>query len=329
MPLDLHTLPKFRDGWGYLYVEHCRVEQDAKAIAIFDAEGVVAVPCASLAVLMLGPGTNITHAAIRTLATNGCLVVWCGEGGVRFYGVGMGETRRADNLYHQASMWADPTRHMMVVRRMYEMRFPDRLPAGLTLKQIRGMEGARVRDAYARTSRETNVPWTGRSYRRDRWETADPVNRALSAANACLYGLCYAGVLSAGFSPALGFIHTGLQSSFVLDIADLYKAETTVPAAFRTVAESEQDVERRVRYQCRDLFNETRLLERVIPDIEYALFYEKKKRPPRPDADGAVIHPGELWDLTGEVAAGVNYAQEDLLQDDSNHAGEGAGEPAR
>ena len=310
MPFDLHSLPKFRDGWGYLYVEHCRVEQEAKAIAILDAEGKVPVPCASLAVLMLGPGTNITHAAVRALAENGCLVLWCGEGGVRFYGLGIGETRRADNTYHQARIWAEPTKHMMVVRRLYEMRFPGKLPPGLTLKQIRGMEGVRVREAYARASRETGVAWAGRSYRRDKWAAADPINRALSAANACLYGLCHAGVLSAGFSAALGFIHTGLQTSFVFDVADLYKAETTVPAAFRTVAEGGNDIERRVRLTCRDLFTEYRLLEKVVPDVEYALFFENKKRPPKPDADGAVTPAGEVWDPGGEVDAGVTYAAE-------------------
>jgi CRISPR-associated protein Cas1 len=322
MPIDLHTLPKFRDGWGYLYVEHCRIEQEAKAVAVFDVEGKVPVPCAALAVLMLGPGTNITHAAVRALAENGCLVIWCGEGGVRFYGLGIGETRRADNFYHQARMWAEPTKHMMVVRRMYEMRFPAKLPPGLTLKQIRGMEGVRVRESYARASRETGVKWEGRSYRRDKWNAADTINRALSAANACLYGLCHAGILSAGFSPALGFIHTGLQTSFVFDVADLYKADTTVPAAFRAVAESEEDIERRIRLNCRDLFTETRLLERIIPDIEYALFYEKKKRPPKPDADVAAPPPGALWDPAGEVEAGVDYGRE-VEADGSDNAGKG------
>jgi len=326
MPLDLHTLPKFRDGWGYLYVEHCRIEQEAKAIAVFDVDGRVPVPCASLAVLMLGPGTNITHAAVRALAENGCLVVWCGEGGVRFYGLGMGETRRADNVYHQARMWAEPTKHMMVVRRLYEMRFATKLPSGLTLKQIRGMEGVRVRESYTRASRETGIMWEGRSYRRDKWTAANPINRALSAANACLYGLCHAGILSAGFSPALGFIHTGLQTSFVFDVADLYKVDTTTPAAFRAAAEGKDDLERRVRLKCRDLFTETRLLEKIIPDIEYALFFEKKKRPPKPDADGAVVPAGELWDPAGDVDAGINYAAKGK-EDGRDNAGESTGKP--
>ena len=103
---DLHILPKFSDGWSYLYVQHCRIDQDARSIAVHDETGKVPVPCANLALLMLGPGVSITHAVISVLADHGCLVAWCGEEGVRFYAVGMGETRSAANFRHQARMWA-------------------------------------------------------------------------------------------------------------------------------------------------------------------------------------------------------------------------------
>lgn len=140
---DLHELPKFRDGLSYLYVEHCRIDQDDKAIALHDEEGKIPVPCASLALLMLGPGTQITHAAVRALADNGCLVVWCGEGGVRFYGLGMGESRSAVHLIRQARLCSDPALHLQVVINMYRMRFLESLPDGMTLQQIRGREGVR------------------------------------------------------------------------------------------------------------------------------------------------------------------------------------------
>jgi len=104
---------------------------------------------------------------------------------------------------------------------MYAMRFPDPLDPGLTLQQIRGKEGMRVRAAYARASEETGVPWHGRAYQQGAWAAADPVNRALSAANSCLYGICHAAIESAGFSPAIGFVHTGRMLSFVYDVADL------------------------------------------------------------------------------------------------------------
>ncbi len=165
---DLHFLPKVRDSWSYLYVEHCRIDQEGKAIALQDAAGKVPVPCASIALLMAGPGTTITHAAIRALADNGCLIAWTGEEGVRMYGLGLGETRSARNLLHQARLWADPVQHLRVVRRLYEVRFPGPVSPGLTIEQLRGHEGVRVREAYARASRETGVAWLGRSYRRDR-----------------------------------------------------------------------------------------------------------------------------------------------------------------
>lgn len=306
---DLHVLPKFRDGWSYLYVEHCRVDQEDKAIAIHDAEGKVPVPCANLALLMLGPGVSITHAAVSVLADHGCLVAWSGEQGVRFYAVGMGETRSASNFLHQARVWADEDLHMQVVRRLYQLRFSETLGRNLTLRQIRGMEGIRVRETYAAASRETGVEWSGRSYRRDDWKNADPVNRALSTANSCLYGICHAAIVSAGFSPALGFVHTGKMLSFVYDIADLYKTEITIPAAFRAASEEEGGLERRVRLACRDLFVTERILEKIIPDIQTALAVVTELGQDQGDRfDGDAAAPGALWDdKSGAVEGGRVY----------------------
>lgn len=184
----------------------------------------------------------------------------------------MGETRSAANLLQQATIWANPESRLNIVRRMYEMRFPDPLEQGLTLRQIRGKEGARVRTAYARASDQYGIPWSGRNYDRVDWDQADPINRALSAANACLYGVCHAAIVALGYSPALGFIHTGKMLSFVYDIAELYKMELTVPAAFMEVARGSHKLESRVRHRCRDLFR-----------------------------------PGELWDEEGTVEGGRNF----------------------
>ncbi len=220
---NLHALPKVRDSFSYLYVEHARIDRDEKAISITDARGCFPVPCANLTTLMIGPGTSVTHAAVQTLVDNGTLVLWTGEQGVRFYAQGMGETRAARNLLKQAWLSTHEDYRLRVVRKMYEMRFAEQLDVGLTLQQVRGREGIRMRETYAQASRETGVEWTGRSYKRDSWMDADPVNRALSAANSCLYGICQAAIVSAGYSPALGFIHTGKMLSFVYDIGDLYK----------------------------------------------------------------------------------------------------------
>lgn len=153
---DLHLLPKIRDSWSYLYVERCRIDQEDRAIAIHDAGGKTPVPCATLTLLMLGPGTAVTHAAVRTLAENGCLVMWCGEEAVRFYAIGMGETRSSRNLLAQARLWADPASRLAVVVRMYRMRFDERVPEDANLQELRGREGIRVRQSYADASRETD-----------------------------------------------------------------------------------------------------------------------------------------------------------------------------
>jgi CRISPR-associated protein Cas1 len=216
----------------------------------------------------------------------------------------MGETRNAANFLHQARLWAHEGFHMQVVRRLYQMRFSEKFEPALSLQQIRGMEGVRVREAYAKAAQEAGITWEGRSYKRDEWSKADPANRALSVSNSCLYGICHAAIVSAGFSPALGFIHTGKMLSFVYDVADLYKTEITVPMAFRAAAEGKQPLERHVRIACRDQFVSTRLLERIIPDIQSALMLTVATAP-ESDFDLDAAAPGFLWDdREGEVEGG-------------------------
>ena len=306
---DLHLLPKTRDSWSYLYVEHCQIDQDERAIACRDVNGKMPVPVATLALLMLGPGTTITHAAIRTLAENGCTVLWVGEQAVRCYAQGLGETRSASRLLRQARLWCDPELHLRVVRQMYQIRFPEQLDPSLTLQQIRGREGVRMREAYAQASRESGVAWGGRTYQRSDWTFADAINRALSSANSCLYGVSHAAILSAGYSPALGFIHTGKLLSFVYDIADLYKTEVTIPAAFAAAAEDGPGLESRVRRQCRDRFKEQRIMQRIVADIERVLAVEDTEEPiSEEDYDTDAALPSGLWDPDlGVVSGGVAY----------------------
>ena len=306
---DLQSLPKVRDSLTYLYVEHCRIEQEAKSITLFDQRGSVAIPCAALNLLMLGPGTSLTHAAMRSLAENGCMVVWTGEGAVRVYAHSTGETRSARNLLRQAVLASDPTSRMEVIDRMYRVRFTGEVPPGLSLQQLRGREGLRVRAAYARAAAETGVEWSGRFYDRGDWRRADPINRALSTAASALYGVCHAAIVASGYSLGLGFIHTGRMLSFVYDIADLYRAELAIPIAFRMVAEGTENLESRVRRASRDAFYRGKLLERVIPDIARVLGEPPGSAVTYADDDGAVPTPGWLWDPAGDLPGGVAHGE--------------------
>lgn len=293
---DLHELPKLRDSLSYLYIEHAIVDRKEASIEFIQEAGRTQAPVAALCVLMLGPGTSITHAAIKVLAESGCLVVWTGEDVTRCYAQGTGETRKGYHLLRQAELCSDPRQRLQVIRRMYQRRFPEPLAEDLTLEQIRGMEGAQVRSTYHRYSRTSGVPWNGRRYDRANWHNADPVNRALSAGNALLNGICQAAIVSGGYSPGLGFIHTGRQTSFVYDIADLYKAEITIPLAFQTVAESSQKIDSRVRAACRQKFKEAKLLDRILPDIDDILEIDRNAFPEENDPDQEVSLPGPWWD---------------------------------
>lgn len=309
-PRTLQELPRFDRGWTFLWAQHVRVEREEHGIALLDERGLVPVPCSVLTVLMLGPGSVVTHGAMEVLAGNGCSVLWCGEGGVRLYAAGFADTERSSNLMHQAEVWADESKRTEVVRRMYTMRFPEGLEEGLSIQQIRGHEGVRVREAYAAASRRTGVPWVGRQYDRGDWGRADPVNRALSAANACLYGLVHGAVVATGFSPGLGFVHVGKRLAFVYDIADLYKAEITIPLAFEAVAVGGPDLEGRVRRACRNVFFKRRLVARIVPDIQRALGLKEEDARLIVHGDPVDLGLG-IWDPdTGLVAAGRNWAED-------------------
>ncbi|NLE98632.1 MAG: type I-E CRISPR-associated endonuclease Cas1 [Propionibacterium sp.] len=292
---DLHKLPRFQDSLSFVYLEQGRIDQHEKAIAFHDKGGVTPIPVASTTVLLLGPGTRITHAAMRTIAENNALVEWVGEHAVRCYAAGMGGTRSSSALLHQAALACDPKRRIEVVRRMYRLRFKEDVDPALTIQQLRGKEGARVRSCYAQMSKVTRVPWSRRSYDRGNWDAADPVNQALSVANSCLYGVCHAAILSLGYSPAIGFIHTGKQLSFVYDVADFYKTELTIPMAFYAAKLGIRDLGRSTRLLCRDAFRKTRLLKRIVPDIREALG-KSAEGDTEFEVDYDPALPTELWE---------------------------------
>ena len=240
---------------------------------------------------MLEPGTRVSHAAVALAARVGCLLVWVGEGGVRLYASGQPGGARADRLLFQARLALDDEARLRVVREMYRRRFDEEAPSRRSIEQLRGIEGARVREMYKLLAQRYGINWNMRNYDRSDWDRADIANRALSSATACLYGLTEAAVLAAGDAPAIGFLHRGKPQSFVYDIADLYKFETAAPAAFETasrIAKGKSDgspVERQVRIACRDQFRRSKLLDRIIPDIGEILAASGVAPPPdAPDA---------------------------------------------
>lgn len=297
-PHDLHRLA---DRVSSVYVERSHLDRDENAVVIINKRETVRVPAAMIAVMLLGPGTRVTHGAINLLADSGTTVCWVGEQGVRMYAAGLGPSRGAGLLNRQAWLVSRIPQRLAVARAMYAMRFPDEDVTACTMQQLRGREGARVRKIYQAESRRTGVPWNGRVYKAgDAHAAGDDLNRLLSAANAALYGICHAVIVGLGASPGLGFVHTGLATSFVLDIADLYKAEYTIPLAF-DLASKGLTQERDARVGLRDRIAQDQLLGRIVRDVKSLLTPTGTELP-----DDEL---NQLWDEhLGTVAGGVNWA---------------------
>ena len=277
-----------------VFVEKGQLDVIDGAFVLVDATGVrTVIPVGGLAVIMLEPGTRASHAAVALAARAGTLLVWVGEAGVRLYSTGQPGGARADRLLWQCRMALDPDARLAVVRHMFQLRFAETAPERRSVDQLRGIEGARVREIYKALARQFGVAWKRRAYDPGNFDLSDVPNRCLSAATSCLYGLTEAAVLAAGYAPAVGFLHTGKPLSFVYDIADLFKFETVVPEAFRIAGQHakgklDKPVDMAVRHACRDAFRKTGLLSRLIPAIEDVLLAGGL---PRPEAPADAVGP--------------------------------------
>ena len=295
----LKPLP-MKDRVSMVFVEYGQIDVLDGAFVVIDKNGVRKhIPIGSVACLMLEPGTRVSHAAVNLAATVGTLLVWVGEAGVRLYASGQPGGARSDRLLYQAKLALDDELRLKVVRKMYELRFGEPAPARRSVEQLRGIEGARVRETYKLLAKQYKVNWQARNYDQHEWDAADVPNRCLSTATSCLYGITEAAVLAAGYAPAVGFIHTGKPLSFVYDVADLFKFETVVPLAFRLAAKTPANPEREVRIACRDLFRSSKLLGRIIPTIEEVLA-AGEIQPPEPPPESvppAIPNPESHGDI--------------------------------
>ena len=305
---ELQELPQIKERISFLYIERCLVNRQDSAICISDDRGTVNVPAASISVLLFGPGTNVTHRAMELIGDVGASVLWVGERGVRYYASGKPLTHSATLLIRQAALVSNTQCRLSVARKMYQLRFPNEDVSKLTMQQLRGKEGARVRAIYRKYAKETGVEWYGREYSTEHFEDGSPVNQALSAAHACLYGISHSVIMALGCSPGLGFVHTGHERSFVYDIADLYKAKITIPISFRIAAENIDDIGGATRRAVRDVIAKEHLLEKITQDIRYLLLDESGEDESIEIISSSIV---DLWDeKKGFVKNGISYGKE-------------------
>lgn len=302
---DLKELVRVTDSISYLYLEKCHIEQDNFAVKSVYLDKEVAIPCASLTVLLLGPGTTVTHRAICNLSDCGCLVVWCGENLRKYYACGFGDTKSAKNTLKQAKACMDTNLHLEVVKRMYKLRFRDMDSSvydNKTLEQLRGIEGVRMKSLYNSCSKLYKVPWTGRVLANVEYNKLNLINKAITYTNSLLYSLCSAVIVSLGYNLSLGFVHIGNINSFVYDIADLYKGSICIPCAFEVVSKCKNQpylLEEMLRITCRSYYKKLDLVKMMINDIDN-LF------------EGIDVPFGNnendsLWNINRDINGKINY----------------------
>lgn len=299
LPPERLELPQVKHRLSFLYAEHCAVHRDAHAITLSDQRGVAHVPVASLAVLMLGPGTRITHGAMSLIGDCGVSVAWVGEMGVRYYAHGRPLAKSSRIAEAQARIVSNQRSRLRCAKEMYARRFPGEELSGLTMAQLRGREGARMKRVYAAESARTAVRWVRRSYSPDDFESGDEINKALTAANAALYGVVHATIASLGCVPSLGVVHSGTDRGFVYDIADLYKASISIPAAFDAVASGDPNPSQIVRRVVRDRIASETLIPRIVRDVHAVLDI--------PESSDLDIGDLLLWSELDAVESGFNW----------------------
>jgi len=267
------NLPQLKERYPYIYLERGRLEVDDSSVKWIDSEGsVVRIPCATLSSLLLGPGTSVTHEAVKVLAAANCLVSWVGEDAMIYYAAGQSPVSDSRNIRRQAELSGSPRKSLEVARRLFTHRFPSEELEGKTLKEMMGMEGRRTQKLYEAKAVEYRVGWKGRSYVPGKFSLSDVTNRVLTATNAALYGIVSAAIHSLGYSPYFGFIHTGSPLPFVYDVSDLYKETLCIDLAFKLSLELGGVYERsRVSTEFRSRVIDERILERIATDIATAL----------------------------------------------------------
>jgi len=232
------------------------------------------IPFQKISNILLGPGGVVSHDALRLLARQQTGLLAVGADGVRLYAVSMPSGPDRNQLARrQARLWSDKETRTDIARQMYALRMGGDLPAhARDLDSLRGMEGKRMKRVYENLADQYGVEWNGRRYDRNDPESDDPINTAINHASTAVYAAARIAVAVTGAIPQLGFIHESSGHAFALDIADLYRASTTLPIAFSAVKQFERrgevDLEGITRRHAGDTLQEETVISDMIDQIQ-------------------------------------------------------------
>jgi len=235
------------------------------------------IPHQAVSIILLGPGSTVTHDALRLLARHGTLLAAVGQDGVRSYTAPPLLPDRSDYARRQAELWANPRRRIAVARHMYALRLGEILPHR-DLDTLRGIEGARVKTIYRLMAQKYGIDWEGRHYDRANPDATNLPNQAINHAATAVQAAAAIAVQAVAAIPQLGFIHEDSGQAFVLDIADLFRDQVTLSIAFTAVKQAEssdQPIERLVRREAAKVFRKADLIASMIDQIKQVLRMEE------------------------------------------------------
>ena len=212
--------------------------------------GIYDIPYQGVSLLLIGPGVSVTHDVFRLCARHGTGIAAVGDDGSRLYTAPPRGPDRSALARRQAMLWADPDTRLKTALAMYAIRLGEALPRR-DLPALRGIEGARSREMYKLIAQRYGVKWEGRRYDRQNPDGTDHPNMAVNHAAVVARAAAEIAVAATATIAQLGFIHEDSSLSFVLDIADLFRDEFTLPVAFqgyrRSLEDKTQPLERIVR----------------------------------------------------------------------------------
>ena len=295
-----HLLTRTEDRISFLYIEMAKVVQTDYSVEIVAGNTRTEIPITTINCLILGPGVTITHRAVANIANAGCSICWMGELGCTFYTYGEPATNSAKNLLHQMQVHEHKQSHIDVVHRMYNIRYPDKHWKSKTLEQLRGLEGLTVKECYTKCAEKYGVTWNGRTYKDDDFDNSDTVNQYITSLNHMLYSIIQAAIVTMGYSPHIGYIHTGKLNAFTFDVADLYKESITIPLAFELASQGSYN-RRKALSALRDSIIKYKLMKRIPRDIHEIM---------RDNSSNSSIEAELLlWDGKNFVNARKNYSE--------------------
>lgn len=276
--LDKARIP-YADRHGLIWLDRGRLEVEDGCIRFVTPGGTLPagdyqIPHQSVSIVLLGPGSSVTHDALRILAAHGCALAAIGSGGVRFYTAAPLLPDTSTIARRQVTLWANPASRMDVARQMYAIRFGEEVKAR-TLEMLRGMEGARLKRLYELTAHSFGVPWKGRRYDRQNPNATDIANQAINHAASAVEAAAAIAVAATAAIPQLGFVHEDSGQSFILDVADLVRHDATLQIAFGAAKQSlkqpSDNLERLVRTRAAEVFNRDQVVSKLIEYIKTLL----------------------------------------------------------